>query len=182
MTMSSLSSFQTCLHLGIVRNDFRGGGCMLKCRRGTWRVGQCRCIRTTYFVGGGGHAFGCRYRHRRCCVATTGTGATTTLLSLPSPARAVFLCARVVSGRRRQRVPTWLLLGCCLYLLSSSSFLLLSSLFPTPHPFLPISLFRARIERVGNLAFGLAQGRWWWWVGWTNRHRLATWRWRCDTR
>jgi hypothetical protein len=115
--------------------------------------------------GGGRHASGCRYRHQCCCIATTGMGAMMMLSLSPSMARAVFLCARVVNGRRRRRVPTWPLLGCCLYLLFSSSFLL-SSPFPTPHHFLPISLLRVRIERVGNPAFGLAQGRWWWWVGW----------------
>jgi hypothetical protein len=131
--------------------------------------------------GGGKHACGCCYCHWCCCLATTGVGATTTLLLSLSMAHAIFLCARIVSERQQQQVPTWPLLGCCLYLLFSS-FLLLSSPFPTPHPFLSISLLWARIEQVGNPVFGLTQGRWWWWVGWTNRHQAAMQRWRCDTR
>src|SRR5882762_5980815 len=84
------------------------------------------------------------HHHQCCCIATTGMGAMMTLSLSPSMARAVFLCARVVNGRRRRQVPTWPLLGCCLYLLFSSSFLL-SSPFPTPHHFLPISLLQVRI-------------------------------------
>src|SRR5882762_10792220 len=85
--------------------------------------------------GGGGQAFGCHYHHWCCCKATTGVGTTTTLSLSLSTVHAIFLCACVISERWRQQVPTWPLLGCCLYLLFSS-FLLLSSPLPTPHPFL----------------------------------------------
>jgi hypothetical protein len=103
----------------------------------------------TRVFGGGRHAFGCRHwRWWRCCIAAAGMGLTMTLLSLPSMARAVFLCACIISGRWWRRVPTWPLPACCLYLLFPSSFLFLPSLFPTPHPFLPFSLLWVRIEQV----------------------------------
>src|SRR5882762_5943188 len=129
-----------------------------------WRM----CGVAARVFGGGGHAFGCHYCHRCCCVATAGMGVMMTLSSSPSTARAVFLCAHVVSGRRWQWVPTWLLLGCCLYLLFSSSLLLLSSFFPTPHSFLTISLLHTQTERVVDPAFGFVRGGWLWWVGYAN--------------
>jgi hypothetical protein len=133
--------------------------------------------------GGGGHLFGCRHwRWWRCCVAAVKTGTMTTLSSSSSTVRAIFLLVCIVSGRRRRRVPTWLLPVRCLYLPSPSSFLLFSSLFPTPYSFLPFSLLRARIEWVIDPAFGFIQSRWWWWVGWTNHHWAVVGRWRCGTR
>src|SRR5882762_3744016 len=96
-------------------------------------------------------------------------GMTTMLLLLSSTLCAIFLLVCIISRRWQQwQVPTWLLLACCLYLLFPSSFILLPSLFPIPHPFLPISIIQACIEWVVNLAFGFVRGRWWWWIGWTN--------------
>jgi hypothetical protein len=133
--------------------------------------------------GGGGHQFGCRHwRWQRCCIAAVKMGTTTTLSSSSSMVHAVFLLARIVSRRWRRRVPTWLLPVRCLYLPSPSSFLLFSSLFPTPYSFLPFSLLQACIEQVIDLAFGFIRSRWWWWVGWTNRHQAVVGRWQCGTR
>jgi hypothetical protein len=164
MTVMPLSSFQMCLCVGIAQNDFWGGGCTLKCR------GWC-----TF-----GH--GSQWWQWCCCIAETMV--TTTTMSSLSPMALAIALGVIVSGRQQRWVPIWLLPGCCLYLLLSSSFLLLSS---TPHPFLPISLLQACIkqvciEQVVNSAFGLTQGRWWWWIGWTNQHHAWISQWQCDTR
>jgi hypothetical protein len=107
---------------------------------------------------------------------------TTMTMSLSSMARATILLARVVSGRRWRWMPTWLLPVRCLYHSFPSSIFLLLPFFPTSHPFLPISLLWAHIERVRDPAFGFTQGRWWWWVGWTNQHQSVMGQWRCGTR
>jgi hypothetical protein len=62
-------------------------------------------------------------------------------MSSLSMACAAILLARVVSGRQRRRMPTWLLPVRCLYHSFPSSIFLLLPFFPTSHPFLPISLF-----------------------------------------
>jgi len=103
----------------------------------------------TRVFGGGGHLFGCCYRWwQYCCVAAVEMGTTMTMSLLSSTARAIFLLACVVSGRRRWWVPTWLLPVCCLYLSFPSSIFLLLPFFPTPHLFIPFSLLQAHIERV----------------------------------
>src|ERR1700676_2588706 len=86
--------------------------------------------------------------------ASRARGSSSTMMSSLSMVRAVFLLARIVCRRQRRWVPTWLLPACCLYLLFHSSFLLFSSLFPTPYLFLPFSLLWARIEQVVDPAFG----------------------------